>query len=105
MSPSPSDKLAPISAVASNTKDCFRACVGLKCVGVLFDALPNSNRGLAAGTKTLVFEGGWGLTISSNGSFWTESVEEVHRAVERKREELKSVSRDLQDVIDLAGVE
>jgi hypothetical protein len=55
-------------AATSNTFECFRDVIGLKVVGVLKDAMPPSRRDLAAGTKTLVFEDGTGLTFAPNGS-------------------------------------
>ena len=89
---------------ASNTKDCFRECVGKKIKGVLFDALPNGGRrDLSNGTKTLVFDDGSGLTISSNGSFWRENVEEVSQAIQRKRADLEDNERDIKDVLTAAG--
>ncbi len=89
---------------ASNTKECFRDCVGKKVVGVMFGALPLGDASIASGTKTLVFEDGTALTISASGSFWQESPTDVERAIAAKKAELTALSRDLQDVIDLAGV-
>src|SRR5579872_649045 len=84
---------------ASNTKDCFRECVGKKVVGVLFDAIPAGRRDIASGTKTLVFKDGTGLTISSNGSWWLDSANEVKRATEVIRTELMRTKDDIEDVI------
>jgi len=88
---------------ASNTKDCFRECVGKKIKGVLFDALPVGDRHIAIGTKTLVFDDGSGLTITSGGAFWIESATEIGRAIEIKRSELEDNRRDIQDVLVAAG--
>lgn len=88
---------------ASNTKDCFRECIGKKVVGVLFDALPLNRADLSGGNKTLLFDDGSALTIASNGSFWQESPTDVERAIEGKQSELAALSRDLRDVIELAG--
>lgn len=88
---------------ASNTKDCVRDQIGKRIVGVLFDALPLSDRRLAAGNKTFVFEDGSGFTFSSSGSFWEERADDIKRAVNRQRERLEANQRDLQDVLDLAG--
>jgi hypothetical protein len=88
---------------ASNTFDCFRECVGKRVVGVLRDAMPPCRRDIAAGTKTLVFDDGTGLTIASNGSYWTERKDEIDRAIRIRREELEANHRDIQDVLDLAG--
>lgn len=88
---------------ASNTKECFREVIGLRVVGVMFDAMPSHRADLAGGNTTLVFEDGTGLTIASNGSYWRENASDVKRAVEKKKQELTSVQRDLRDVIVLAG--
>jgi len=88
---------------ASNTKDCFREFVGKRIKGVLFDALPWSRLDLAAGTKTLVFEDGRGLTVASNGSFWIDSADDVKIAIDRVKRELKANQRDVKDVLKLAG--
>jgi hypothetical protein len=88
---------------ASNTKDCFREFIGMKLKGVLFDALPIGNIGLAKGTKTLIFEDGRGLTISSNGSYWLENENDIKRAVGSKKKELDVVMKEIQDVLSTAG--
>jgi hypothetical protein len=89
---------------ASNTHDCFREFVGQKVIGLLFSALPWNRRDLAAGTKTLIFEDGRGLTIASNGSYWIESVEDVDTAVKYRQKELLATQRELAEVIELAAV-
>lgn len=89
--------------IASNTRDCFSTFIGCKVVGVLFDALPLTDRSLAAGNKTLVFDDGHGLTISSNGSYWTESPETIKRAIDQKKKELARTQDELSGVLQLAG--
>jgi hypothetical protein len=88
--------------VASNTKDCFRECVGKRVKGVLFDALPVDRGCLAAGTKTLIFEDGSGLTITSDGSFWLEDRKEIQRAVDYRRMELEKTKAEIAEVIAAA---
>jgi hypothetical protein len=88
---------------ASNTKDCFREFIGMKIKGVIFDALPIGDIWRAKGTKTLIFEDGRGLTISNNGSFWIENENDIKKAVENKRKELDVVSKEIQDVLSIAG--
>lgn len=90
--------------VASNTKECFREQVGKKVVGVLFDAMPPGRRDIASGTKTLLFDDGSGLTISSKGTFWCEHPEDVKRAIAEAHTALCCNQRDLKDVLDAAGV-
>lgn len=89
--------------VASNTKDCFRECVGKKVVGVLFGALPVGDADIDSRTKTLVLDDGRGLTISSNGSFWIDSADDVRRAVKKKRDELNATEGEIAEVLALAG--
>ena len=88
---------------ASNTRACFSEFIGQKVVGVLFDAVPVSRRDLARGTKTLVFEDGRGLTISSNGSFWVEGADEIQRALRNKQDQLTRTSDELAGILALAG--
>lgn len=88
---------------ASNTFDCFRECVGLKVVGVLKSAMPPSDRRLAAGTKTLVFEDGTGLTIAPNGSYWRERKDEIDKAIRIRQRELEANRSDIEDVLVTAG--
>ena len=87
---------------ASNTKDCFRECVGKHIRGVLFDALPAGRSDLAPGTKTLIFEDGTGLTISSNGSFWLENEREIEHAIEEHRAKLSQLKNEIEEVITVA---
>lgn len=88
---------------ASNTKDCFREFVGKRVKGVLFDAFPMGRRDLNAGSKTLVFEDGRGLTIAQNGSFWIESAEDVKRAVSAVLEKAKATRKEIKGLLALAG--
>jgi hypothetical protein len=88
---------------ASNTRDCFRAFVGQKVIGLLFNALPVNRRELAAGNKTLVFDDGRGLTIAANGSFWIDSADDVQRAIVIARNALHATQAELADVLALAG--
>jgi hypothetical protein len=88
---------------ASNTHECFSEFVGQEVVGVLFGAVPVGRKDIARGTKTLVFEDGRGLTISSSGSYWIDSAEDVQRAIRATKKALEATQRDLAGVLDLAG--
>lgn len=87
----------------SNTHECFTEFIGQKVVGCLFNACPPQDRALASGTKTLVFEDGRGLTIASNGSYWTESVETIKRAVRIRERELRDTESEIRGVLAVAG--
>lgn len=87
----------------ANTHACFSEFIGQKVVGTLFNALPASRRDIAAGTKTLVFEDGRGLTIASNGSYWVDSADEVQRAVGIRERELKATQGELAGLLEMAG--
>jgi len=89
--------------LASNTRDCFRAFVGQRLVGLLFDACPAHRKDLSAGNVHLIFEDGRALTISNKGSYWIETAEDIRAAVARKEGELRQTERDLQEVIAAAG--
>jgi hypothetical protein len=89
---------------ASNTKDCFRECVGKQVIGVLFDATPPGRTDMASGTKTLLFDDGSGLTISSKGTFWVEHPEEVKRAIRETHSKLCRNQRNIKDMLDAAGI-
>lgn len=89
--------------VTSNTKECFRECIGKRVRGVLFDAMPVGRSDLARGTKTLIFDDGTGLTIGSNGSFWIDSVEEVSRAIRARQRELEDTKAEISEVLAAAG--
>lgn len=88
---------------ASNTKECFRECVGMRIKGVLFDALPLRRPDLSAGSRTLVFEDGSGLTIAANGSFWREPAREIDRAIDEMRAKLEANKALIQDTLTAAG--
>jgi hypothetical protein len=89
----------------ANTRDCFSTFIGQRVKGVLFDALPVARRDLASGTKTLVFEDGRGLTISSKGTYWVESVRDVQRAIRQQEKALSTTMDELAGVLQLAGLE
>jgi hypothetical protein len=90
-------------SVTSNTRECFRTFIGQRLIGLLFNALPLGHRDLAAGTKTLVFEDGRGLTIGGNGSYWVDSADEIQRAVDERRQELNMTRGEIAEVLALAG--
>jgi hypothetical protein len=87
---------------AANTRECFTEFIGQRVVGVLFDALPAHRGDLAAGTKTLIFEDGRGLTIASNGTCWIERADEIERAARAVALELEATRRRLQGVLRIA---
>lgn len=87
----------------SNTTDCFREIIGLKVQGLLFNALPVNRPDLQPGNKTIVFEDGTGLTISSNGSYWRESRQDIELAARQRRKELDALERETREVLALAG--
>ena len=87
----------------ANIHEAFSTFIGCTVKGVLFNALPSGRADLSQGTKTLVFDCGWGLTISSNGSYWPELPDEVRRAIQRKRQELATSQSQLKGVLKLAG--
>jgi hypothetical protein len=88
---------------ASNTRDCFREFVGKRVKGVLFDALPVNRVDLSAGNKTLVFDDGRGLTFANNGSYWIDSADEVKRAIDLVKADLKKAQKEIKGVLSLAG--
>lgn len=87
----------------ANTRACFSEFVGQRVIGVLFDALPQSRKDIAGGTKTLIFEDGRGLTIAANGSYWIDSADDVGRAVRATARELDVTAAQLRDALALAG--
>lgn len=93
---------------ASNTKECFDEFIGLRVKGVLFNALPQARKDLAAGTTTLVFEDGRGLTFKANDSgfmvWWIESQEDIARAIDAERDALRSAQRRTRELLSMAGV-
>jgi|ERR1051325_864971 hypothetical protein len=88
----------------SNNSECFRTFIGCTVKGLLKNALPIGRPDLAAGCKTLVFECGWGLTIASNGSYWTESPEEIQRAIAIQKVRLAKTNHEIKHILELAGV-
>ncbi len=76
----------------SNTKDCFRECVGKRVKGVLFHE---------SGGKTLIFEDRSGLAFGTNGSFWLESATTIQREINRRQDELKKTKTEIEEVLAL----
>lgn len=89
--------------IAANTAGCVTDFVGKRLRGVLFNALPVNHKDIAAGTKTLIFEDGRGLTIASNGSFWIDSADDVGRAIRVAEQQLADTRARLEEVLSLAG--
>ena len=81
----------------SNTRECFSDRIGHKVIGVIFDI------GKTPGCKTLVFDDGYGLTISNNGSYWVESPSIIEQAIASKKQELERLQHDLEQILHLAG--
>lgn len=87
----------------ANTTQCFRTFIGCRIKGLLKNILPIGRPDLAAGNKTLVFECGWGLTIASNGSYWTESPNEIAKAISVTKDNLSNTKAEIEGVLGLAG--
>jgi hypothetical protein len=90
-------------SAAANTNECFTEFIGRTVVGVMFDAFPPARHDLSAGTKTLIFDDGRGLTISSKGTFWIEREEVVQRAIAKAQHDLDATQKRLGGVLALAG--
>ncbi len=88
---------------ASNTLSCFEEFFGQKFIGILVGELPLNDKSVSSKTKTLVFEDGRGLTISSNGSYWVNNAKDVSLAIQRVRERLERNSGSLRTILELAG--
>lgn len=88
---------------ASNTRECFKDCIGKKVVGVLFDALPWDRDELSKGSKTLLFDDGTALTIAANGTFWIDLPGEVRRAISKRLIMLDDIKKEISEVLSAAG--
>lgn len=87
-------------SAASNTKEAWSTFIGCTVKGVLHGGLHGHAQDT---TTTLVFECGYGLTFCSTGAHWITQPDDVARAIRSKRDELNSRTRELQDVLALAG--
>lgn len=83
----------PLS-IPSNTKDCFRYCVGKTVRGVLFSG---------NGDKTLILDDGTGLTINSHGAYWITSKGNVDIAIRDRLATLEQNKRDIEEALQAAG--
>ena len=90
-------------AVASNTRECFRAIIGETVKGLLFDAFPRNRSDLSRGNVTIVFEGYHALTISDSGTYWMEDPDQVRMATNESRKRLEAIEAEIKDVLELAG--
>ena len=88
----------------SNSHESFRTFIGCRITGFISDALPIGRADLSQGTKTFIFECGWGLTVASNGSYWSESPVEIARAVAIVKDALDKTQGDLREVLQIAGI-
>jgi len=96
-------KKGVVMPAAANTRECILQHRGKKIIGALFGALPIARQDLADGTVTLVLDDGSGLTFSSAGAYWTESKDDVSRAIGRIREQLEASSAMSAEYLRLAG--
>lgn len=81
---------------ASNTMECWSTFIGCTVRGVVRNASPE-------GSKTFVFDCGWGLTVFHTGTFWVESPEDVRRMVDRVKDDLTARTNELAEISRLAG--
>jgi len=84
---------------AANTRGCFRALVGRKVTGVIFNAFSANEHASAA----LILDDGRALVVLDNGSYWLEAPAEVKRAVDRRVEELRQVETELAEAVAAMG--
>lgn len=56
--------------------------------GLLFDAFPGGRADPARSDKTLIFEDGRGLTITSCGAYWIDSPEDIRSAISKIQREI-----------------
>lgn len=85
------------TSVPPNTKDVFRAFVGQKLIGVMFNAMKTG--GNAVDHATLIFENGEGITLTRNGNYWVNTSGEIDAAAAAKKAEVDAAKKDIDDVI------
>ena len=92
------------ASIASNTKECVRACIGKRIVAVLIDAVPAHMPDLSRGVRTFVFDDGTGFSFSSKGSYWLDGVGSIRLAVKAKRAALEELSAALEETLRADGL-
>lgn len=80
---------------ASNTFECFLTFRGQKMLGVLGNVWPLQSQSEGGENTTMVFEDGRGLTISSGGAHWVSSQQDVARAIQSLRSDLKKAQENI----------
>jgi hypothetical protein len=86
----------------ANTLECIEEFKGQALRGVLTGNRKNAITGVTS-TKTLIFEDGRGLTFSSNGSYWTESAEEIAERVKKIVGELERAGESARRTLEAIG--
>lgn len=76
--PAPSSR----DSIPSNTSGCFQTFVGERLIGVVEDLIESHEPDISC--RTLIFESGRGLTITSNGTYWLESRNTVRAAADAR---------------------
>lgn len=76
----------------SNTDEVFSTFIGESLKGILHD------RSSGHDYTILVFECGWGLVLSFNGSYWTENSDYVEKTKRRVKEKLEVTQKELEGI-------
>jgi hypothetical protein len=87
---------------ASNTVECVLEHRGKVIAGVMMGQLPLGRADLASGTVTIIFTDGSGFTF--RGSFWSETKDDVSRALGRFREQMEAAGLFAAEALRLAGM-
>lgn len=82
----------------SNTEECLLEFIGHKVIGKLLLPDEHSNSRI-----TLVFDCGYGLTMSNCGTFWAENPSTIQAAIRSIRGELTKTIQELNRTLQMAG--
>lgn len=81
----------------SNTDEVFQTFIGETVKGILHGFDYGHSRVI------LVFECGWGLAFSSNGSYWTEPPEDLDGLKRKTKDKLERTQKELEGILKLSG--
>jgi hypothetical protein len=86
------------TAYTSNSFETLTHLKGEQIKGVL------RNRVVDHSGILIIFESGFSLQLSSNGSYWIESKKDTDKITRCVREELQAAKHELETVAEIAGV-
>lgn len=103
LNPVPEGRTHEHGKAGSNNRNALLTFAGCIVKGVLIGTLAGHRGDFSQGSKTLVFECGWGLTFNSIGAYYPTNPETIQATIRDMQSKYRETAGQLEELLAMAG--